>query len=110
MFQPGAHAVGLFEKDDLVGYGIARPARTGYKIGPLFAARADIAERLAMNLMAQISGDQVQLDVPEPNQAGIRLALKLGLREVFGCARMYYGATPNLPIARIFGVTSFEFG
>ena len=89
MFQAGAYAVGLFEKDELVGYGIARPARTGYKIGPLFAARADIAERLVMNLMAQIAGEQVQLDVPEPNQAGIGLALKLGLREVFGCARIY---------------------
>jgi len=52
----------------------------------------------------------VQLDVPEPNEAGIRLAVKFGLKEVFGCARMYHGATPNLPIGRIFGVTSFEFG
>src|SRR5262249_29116118 len=110
MFQAGAYAVGLFEKDELAGYGIARPARTGYKIGPLFAARPDIAERLVMSLMAQIAGEQVQLDVPEPNQAGIRLALRLGFREVFGCARMYHGAVPNSPIGSIFGVTSFEFG
>jgi GNAT superfamily N-acetyltransferase len=110
MLQAGAHAMGLFEKGELAGYGVARPARMGYKIGPLFAWRPDVAERLATSLMAHIAGEQVQLDVPEPNEAGIRLASGLGLKEVFGCARMYYGAPPNLPIERIFGVTSFEFG
>jgi len=110
MFQAGACAVGLFEKDELIGYGVARPARLGYKIGPLFASRPDVAERLAASLMVHIAGEQVQLDVPEPNEAGIRLASGLGLKEVFGCARMYCGGSPNLPIERIFGVTSFEFG
>jgi GNAT superfamily N-acetyltransferase len=110
MFQPGAHAVGLFENDRPVGYAIARPARVGYKIGPVFAAREDIAERLIDSLMARIAGEQVQLDVPEPNEAGTRLAVKFDLKEVFGCARMYCGPAPDLPVGRIFGVTSFEFG
>lgn len=110
MFQPGAHAIGLMEKDRLVGYGIARPARTGYKLGPVFAERADIAERLLNSLMAKIAGQQVQLDVPEPNEAGMRLARQFGLKEVFGCARMYCGADPKLPVQGIYGVTSFEFG
>ena len=60
--------------------------------------------------MAHIPGEQVQLDVPEPNRDGIGLAMKFGLTEVFGCARMYHGAAPDLPIKNIFGVTSFEFG
>jgi len=60
--------------------------------------------------MARITGEQVQLDAPEPNQAGTRLAVKFGLSEVFGCARMYRGPVPNLPLGNIFGVTSFEFG
>jgi len=110
MFQANAHALGLFEKGELAGYGVARPARLGYKIGPLFASRPDVAERLARSLMARVAGEQVQLDVPEPNEAGVRLASALGLKEVFGCARMYYGTPPNLPTERIFGVTSFEFG
>lgn len=110
IFQPGACALGMFEKGELAGYGVARPARMGYKIGPLFASRPDVAERLVTSLMGQIAGEQVQLDVPESNEAGIRLASGLGLKEVFGCARMYCGGTPNLPIERIFGVTSFEFG
>jgi GNAT superfamily N-acetyltransferase len=110
MFQPGAHAMGMIENEQLVGYGVARPARVGYKLGPVFAKRADIAERLISSLMAKIAGEQVQLDVPEPNQAGMRLAEQFGLKEVFGCARMYCGADPKLPVQGIYGVTSFEFG
>ena len=52
----------------------------------------------------------MQLDVPEPNDSGMRLATEFGLKEIFGCARMYHGPPPSLPIHQIFGVTSFEFG
>jgi hypothetical protein len=110
IFQRGAHALALHQNDEMVGYGVARPALSGYKLGPIFAQRADIAERLILSLMACIPGEQVQLDVPEPNQSGNRLAEKFGLKEVFGCARLYHGRTPDLPIGNIFGVTSFEFG
>jgi GNAT superfamily N-acetyltransferase len=110
LFQPGGHAVGLFEGERLTGYAVARPARNGFKLGPVFANDAGIAERLISTLMASVEGQQVQLDVPEPNGAGTRLAERFGLRQVFGCARMYRGAAPNLPLDRIFGVTSFEFG
>lgn len=110
VFQPGAHALGLLDGDTLLGFGVARPARQGFKLGPVFAPDADSAERLISSLMAPIAGQQVQLDVPEPNAAGLRLAQSFGLAEVFGCARMYHGPDPALPLQRIFGVTSFEFG
>jgi hypothetical protein len=48
--------------------------------------------------------------VPEPNQSGMRLAQQFGLKEAFGCARMYCGGDPKLPVQSIYGVTSFEFG
>jgi hypothetical protein len=38
------------------------------------------------------------------------LAQRHGMREVFGCARMYFGPKPVLPEAGIFGVTTFELG
>jgi hypothetical protein len=110
VFQPNAHALGLFDRDGLLAYGVARPARDGFKLGPLFAATPDAAERLLGSLMARIAGNQVQLDVPEPNEQGMQLAQRFGLSEVFGCARMYHGPPPNLPLRQIFGVTSFEFG
>jgi hypothetical protein len=110
LFQPNAHTLGLFEDDALLAYGVARPARDGFKLGPVFATSPDAAERVVASLMARIPGQQVQLDVPEPNEPGLRLAERFGLSEVFGCARMYHGPPPNLPLQQIFGVTSFEFG
>jgi hypothetical protein len=89
---------------------VVRPAQSGFKIGPAFAARPDLAERLIGSLMARIEGQPVQLDVPEPNEAGLSLAARFGLSESFGCARMYHGPAPDLEVSGLFGVTSFEFG
>jgi hypothetical protein len=38
------------------------------------------------------------------------LARRHGLREVFGCARMYHGPQPVTPHDEIYGVTTFELG
>ena len=108
--QAGAHSIVLFEGAEVVGYGVARPCRHGYRIAPVFADRADLAERIISHLMSCIAGAPVQLDVPEPNEAGLAIAETFSLTESFGCARMAYGSHPQLPLERIFGVTSFEFG
>ena len=108
--QQGSRTAAIVARGELVGYGVARPCREGSKLGPVFAARADLAERIIGHLLQGIAGSPVQLDVPEPNQAGVALAQRFGLSESFGCARMYHGPDPQLPVGRIFGVTSFEFG
>lgn len=108
--QPGSHTAGIIEDGRLVGFGMLRPCRVGYKFGPVLAERDDLGGRMIEHLMGCVAGDQVQLDVPEPNGAALRLAASLGLRESFACARMYLGEVPDLPIGGVFGVTSFEFG
>lgn len=108
--QPGAHAQALVEDGNIVAVGVARPCHSGFKIGPAFANSPALAERLLASLMGEIEGEKVQLDIPEPNGAGLALAGRFGLTESFGCARLYHGPIPNLPLDRIFGVTSFEFG
>lgn len=108
--QPGAHAQALLEDADVVAFGVARPCHSGFKIGPAFADSAAIAERLLTSLMGAIDGEKVQIDIPEPNGAGLALAARFGLTESFGCVRLYHGPIPRLPLGRIFGVTSFEFG
>lgn len=40
----------------------------------------------------------------------VRLVKDKTMKEVFGCARMYFGKTPSLPIENIYGITSFELG
>lgn len=108
--QPGSHALGVLQGNGLCGYGVIRPCRRGYKIGPLFAASPETAEALFRGLAGWAAGEPVFLDVPENNPEALALARRQGLREVFGCARMYYGPPPVLPSAAIYGVTTFELG
>jgi GNAT superfamily N-acetyltransferase len=108
--QPGAYIAGIRENGNLVAYGVARPCRVGYKIGPLFAQTPDRAEDILADLCARIEGQQVQIDIPEPNAAALEIAERFHLSMSFGCVRLYHGPDPLLPVARIFGVTSLEFG
>ncbi|MCB1907525.1 MAG: GNAT family N-acetyltransferase [Rhodocyclaceae bacterium] len=108
--QPGSRALAATGPDGLRGYGVIRTCRQGYKIGPLFAADEDVAESLFGGLADQAAGAPLYLDVPENNPGAMALAARHGMREVFGCARMYLGPPPRLPKDEIFGVTTFELG
>jgi hypothetical protein len=108
--RPGGHALGVRRDGALAGYAVLRPCRVGFKLGPLFADDAESAERLYLDSTRRVAGESVFLDVPERNSAAIALAKRHSMREVFGCARMYYGPAPALADAEIFGVTTFELG
>ncbi|MEQ8227149.1 MAG: GNAT family N-acetyltransferase [Rhodospirillales bacterium] len=96
----------------ILGYGVIRPCRSGHKIGPLFADDAAIARALVKDLIeaANIGGGEIFLDVPEPHADAVAIARDLGLAPVFETARMYTGSAPDIDMARIFGVTTFELG
>lgn len=94
----------------IAGYGVIRQCREGYKIGPLFADDAAGAEALFRGLGACASGAPVYLDLPVTNTAAIALAEGHGLVPRFETARMYRGPTPELPVGRTFGITTFELG
>jgi hypothetical protein len=108
--QPGGQGFALRQGDGLAGYGFLRPCRSGCKIGPLYAADPAVARRLLDSLLAAIPGQPVSLDIPEPNTAALRLMAELGWTQSFGCARMVNGTPIAVPVAEVFGVTSFEFG
>jgi GNAT superfamily N-acetyltransferase len=108
--QPGSRALGAMQDGVLQGYGVIRPCRQGFKIGPLFAADGEMAEALFRGLADLAPGAPIFLDVPENNPQAMALAQRHGMGEVFGCARMYFGPPPVLPLAEIFGVTTFELG
>jgi len=76
----------------------------------LFADSADRADLLFRALAASAHGEEVFLDCPEPNRLATDLAARYRLSRVFETARMYRGAAPALPLARIFGITTFELG
>ena len=102
--------VALVEDGRMQGYGVVRECRGGHKIGPLFAETERGADLLFGALASLAAGGWIFLDVPEPNGAGIELAGRYGLTPVFETARMYRGATPPLPLDKIFGITTFELG
>lgn len=94
----------------LAGFGVIRPCRTGYKIGPLVADDRATAEVILSALVAKVGGGEIFLDVPGINRDAIALAEDLGLVSVFETARMYTGAIPHLQLDRLFGITTFELG
>ena len=108
--QPACHALGAMRNGNLSGYAVARPCRTGYKIGPLFANDPETAHILFQSLLARLPYQQVQIDVPECNTFGVEMVKRCGFTEVFGCARMAFGPPLPRPLQNIFGVTTFELG
>ena len=100
----------LLRDGALVAWGVIRPCRTGFKIGPLVADDRATAEVVLSALLASVGGGEIFLDVPGVNRDAVALAQDFGLKPTFETARMYTGAIPPLRLERIFGVTTFELG
>ncbi|MGH8045859.1 MAG: GNAT family N-acetyltransferase, partial [Chthoniobacterales bacterium] len=64
---PHAMGFGWVGDGGLRGCGVIRQCRDGFKIGPLFADDAEIAEALFLALCERTNGQPVFLDVPEVN-------------------------------------------
>ena len=98
----------------LEGFGVIRPCREGFKIGPLYAASRDTASALVAGLCANVAGASpgavVALDVPDVNKDAVALARSMGLAPSFETARMYTGAEPAIDLKGLYGVTTFELG
>ncbi len=101
-----------YQKDgNLLGYGMVRKCRIGYKVGPLFADNKDIADVLFQKMRSFVGQDkQIFLDTPGVNKSAILLAEKYGMKPVFETARMYTKDVPKVQLKKVFGVTTFELG
>ena len=109
--QPRSISLGIRRNNRLAGYGVMRTCRSGYKVGPLFADSPELAEHLFLGLRAHAeAGAPVFLDTPALNPAAVDLANRHNMTVSFETARMYTGKSPDLPINRLFGVTTFELG
>lgn len=109
--QPNSQALGILDKGKLAGYGVIRACREGFKIGPLYANTPQLAESLFLALKASASEEEtIYLDVPNVNQVAVALAQRHSMAPVFETARMYTHQQPDIPLDKVFGVTSFEIG
>ncbi|WP_329129355.1 GNAT family N-acetyltransferase [Streptomyces caniferus] len=108
---PGHTALAFLREGAVTGYGVLRPARTGHRIGPLFADTTEAAEALFDALTASVDPDgEVFLDIPGPRQAAHTLAAARGLTPRSHTVRMYTGPVPPTDQERTFAVTSLELG
>ncbi|QXP87602.1 GNAT family N-acetyltransferase [Methylococcus capsulatus] len=109
--QPGCTGL-LYRSDDgdIAGYGLLRPCRRGYKLGPLFADTPRIAACLLQAFRPHAGTAPIYIDMPAPNTAALQLAARHGMRRVFETARMYTPRIPSLPLERTFGITTYELG
>ena len=107
---PGHVGRALLRDGRLAAWGVIRPCRTGFKIGPLVADDRGGAEDVFEGLVAAAGGGETFLDVPEPNKGAVALAESRGLAPVFETARMYTGPIRPIRLDRVFGVTTLELG
>jgi len=108
--QSGAVSLGFMEREQLRGFGVMRPCITGWKIGPLFAESASVADALLQAFLSERGHQPLFLDAPDNNPAAKELCCNYHMQEVFGCVRMYLGPVPALDHACIFGITTLEVG
>lgn len=108
---PDSYGVAVVEEGAIRGYGMIRACREGYKIGPIFADDAAIAEGIFLQLCTFAgAGETIYFDIPEINGPAMGIAEKYGMREAFGTGRIYMNGEPEVELAKVFGVTSFELG
>jgi hypothetical protein len=109
--QPEAQVLLSRDGGALTGYGMIRPARDGYRIGPLFADNAKTAEALFDALVARApAGSVTYIDIPQPNPDALALVTARGMTPMFETARMYRGPAPHIALDKVFGVTTLELG
>jgi hypothetical protein len=109
--QPEVTVLVVREGTAIWGYGVVRPARDGWRIGPLFADGAAQAESLFDALVSHVpAGQPVFIDVPQVNVEALAMVQRRGMAPMFETARMYRGDAPNVDVGRAFGVTSLELG
>ena len=108
---PYSTVLGITENGKLAGFGVMRPCREGFKIGPLFADSPELAETLFMAMRTQTEPNEpVFLDVPETNPVAMDLARRQAMEPMFETARMYTKEAPDISLMRTYGITTFELG
>jgi GNAT superfamily N-acetyltransferase len=109
--QPEARHVALLRDENVEGLATARPARHGWKIGPLYAPDASGALALLAAATKDLdSDDECWLDTPTPNTDAIALMESLGATGMPTSGRMIRGQGPVGDTAILFGLLAHEVG
>ena len=110
---PGCIGLASVQDGEVVGYGIARPSVSGYKIGPLFADSPRVASDLLCALQTHMTaGTAVYMDIPEVNAEAVRHATEVwSMEPMFESRRMYtLEEPPGILWSQVYGLSSLELG
>lgn len=94
----------------IAGYGAARRCREGFKVGPLFADRTDLALALLADLAGRIGNEVLYIDVPASQVQFTAMLQAVGMMPGFATTRMYKGGKPGNAPSTVFGITTLELG
>ncbi len=95
------------------GYGVIRPCKIGYRIGPLYCDNIETAKDIFRMLLTNIPGQNYIVDIPSTNTFGEVFANYFNLDRVpdSDTAAMFKGADPTeIDQSKCYGVCSLEFG
>jgi GNAT superfamily N-acetyltransferase len=110
--QPEAHLAAATRADDLVGFAAARPARHGWKAGPVLAPDPAAAELLIGSVVHDLPADTTcWFDVPHPNLPADTLMRAHGLVGTPTSGRMVRGRSgPTPDVSTLFAILAHEVG
>lgn len=94
----------------IAGYAVLRHCLVGHKLGPLFAVGDDAADALLDACLQRIGADELQIDVPEAQEAFSNRLARLGFTRGFATRRMYRGPAPLVDQSGVYGITTLELG
>ena len=86
----------------IVGYGMLRPGQRAHYLGPMVAQDESSGIALADDLLGSIAALPLYWDIPDANQASIRVARRYGMDRQRTLTRMYLGENtrPGKPAAQ----------
>ena len=94
----------------IAGYGVARRCRQGFKVGPLFADRTELALAMLADLADATAGQELHVDVPAGQVQFTAMLQAAGMVPGFATTRMYKGGKPGNAPSTVFGITTLELG
>ena len=97
-------------RGEITGFGAIRPSRSGYRIGPLIAEAPEAAGALLDALTSPLEGEEVVLNIPDPNTAGCELARGRGLLRASHTVRMYSRPVRPAALAHCYSIASLAWG
>ncbi|MBI2860599.1 MAG: GNAT family N-acetyltransferase [Chloroflexi bacterium] len=110
LFNVEAVTAAAFSGGRLTGFAAARPCQNGYKLGPLFADDAGIAATLLESLLADLPGETVFIEAPEPNIESVEMVTGYGAEPGSVTERMYSGDGYHQDIRYVYGNTTRTVG